>query len=110
MRKRVRSHRLVTLVEVAMTVVVAFSAALAPSVATAASSPPWRFKTVTRTFEQQPGTETDWWVQCPAGYRPVSGGIAWDPAFPSGHPLHRAYEYTTQGDRTYHVDTYVSGF
>src|SRR5690348_3114295 len=105
-----RTGRVRALVGIALTLTVALSAAIVPSVATAASSPPWRFKTVTRTFSQQPGTQTDWPLQCPSGYRPVSGGVAWDPDYPSGHPLHRGFEYTTQSDRTYHVDLYVSGF
>jgi hypothetical protein len=110
--RTVASHsgRVPALVGIALTLTLALSAAIAPSVATAASNPPWRFKTVSRIFSQQPGTETDWPLQCPSGYRPVSGGIAWSQDYPSGHPLHRAFEYTDQPTGTYHVDVFVSGF
>src|SRR4051812_26334197 len=77
----------------AVAVSIAITAAITPAPAAAATNPPWRVKGGKSHFGVPAGSQFPGEATCPAGYRPVSGGIAWDSTHPSGHTAFRPFEY-----------------
>ena len=73
------------------------------SPAAAANALPWRFTTVSESFALTAGSSTGRVLTCPAGFRPVWGGVAPTASSPSNHGIRRYLEYTDPPTGTYHI-------